>query len=348
MALLERSTKVLSAIHKRLHNAQRKEFKLLSKVFQEYLPNQYPYMTPQGNQEVGVSDFNERVDIVPVSNPDIFSTSQRIAMAQEMMSLVGSNPEIHGPDGIYEAYRRMYSAIGIDNPDNLLKPPPSREPKPIEAGMENNALLLGQPAQAFPEQNHDAHIAVHMSLLNTQPVQSNAAIQAMIHSHIMQHLQMKADGLAFEQMPPELRQQYEQMSAQMQQMPVGEQEQMQLQMQQLVAQFSAPILAELVNEFTEKVSAPKDEDPLVTIRKQELALKGQELAQEQQQFIADQQRRSDEAQREDQIDAQRILVQKDIADEKADITRERMAMQQEKQEKDMQLKIQDLIQKYQK
>ena len=347
MALLERSTKVLSAIHKRLHNAQRKEFKILSKVFQEYLPNQYPYMTPQGNQEVGVSDFNDRVDIIPVSNPDIFSTSQRIAMAQEMMSLVGSNPEIHGPDGIYEAYRRMYSAIGIDNPDNLLKPPPSREPKPIEAGMENNSLLLGQQAQAFPEQNHDAHIAVHMSLLKTPPVQSNAAIQAMIHSHIMQHLQMKADGLALEQMPPELRQQYEQMSAQIQQMPVGEKEQMQLQMQQLVSQFSAPILAELVNEFAQKV-VPKDEDPLVTIRKQELALKGQELAQENQQFIADQQRRRDEAQREDQIDAQRILVQKDIADEKADITRERMAMQQDKQEKDMQLKIQDLIQKYQK
>ena len=102
-----------------------------------------------------------------------------------------------------------------------------------------------------------------------------------------------------------------------------------------------------MNEFAQKV-VPKDEDPLVTIRKQELALKGQELAQENQQFIADQQRRRDEAQREDQIDAQRILVQKDIADEKADITRERMAMQQDKQEKDMQLKIQDLIQKYQK
>ena len=159
---------------------------------------------------------------------------------------------------------------------------------------------------------------------------------------------MKADALAVQQMPPELRQQYEQMSAQMQQMPVGEQEQMQVQIQQLDAQFSAPILAELVNEYTQKIYAPADEDPLVTIRKQELALKGQELAQEQQQFIADQQRRSDEAQREDQIDAQRIVVQKDIADEKADITRERMAMQKEKQEKDMQLKIQDLIQKYEK
>tara|TARA_R100000742_G_C4279534_1_gene104370 strand:- start:5725 stop:8187 length:2463 start_codon:yes stop_codon:yes gene_type:complete len=341
MALLERSTKVLSAIHKRLHNAQRKEFKLLSKVFQEYLPNEFPYMTPEGNQEVGAQDFNDRVDIVPVSNPDIFSTSQRIAMAQEMMQLVNSNPEIHGGDGIYESYRRMYAAIGVDNPDQLLVPPPNSDPLPVEAGMENNMLLMGQPAQAFPEQNHDAHIAIHMSLFNTPPVQSNAGIQAMIHSHIMQHLQMKADNLGIEQMPPEIRQQYEQMSAQMQQTPAPEQERLQAQIQQLVAQFSAPILAELVNEYTQKVSSPSDEDPLVTIRKQELALKGQELAQEQQQFVADQQRRSEESSREDRIDVERIKTQEKIADEKADLTRERMELQK-------QLKIQDLIQKYQK
>ena len=341
MALLERSTKVLSAIHKRLHNAQRKEFKILSEVFQEYLPNEYPYMTPDGNQEVGAQDFSNRVDIIPVSNPDIFSTAQRIAMAQEMMQLVASNPDIHGPDGIYEAYRRMYAAIGVENPDQLLKPPPTREPQPIEAGMENNTLLMGQPAQAFPEQNHDAHIAIHMSLLSTPPVQSNAAVQAIIHSHIMQHLQMKADNIALEQMPPEMRQQYDQMQAQLQQLPEQQQAQLQVQMQRLVSQISAPILAELVAEYSQKVSAPTDEDPLVAIRRQELALKGQELAQENQQFVADQQRRREESLREDQIDVQRIQTQQEIADEKAELNRDRMEMQK-------QLKIQDLIQKYQK
>ena len=340
MALLERSTKVLSAIHKRLHNAQRKEFKILADVFKDYLPNEYPYMTPSGNQQVGAQDFSANVDIIPVSNPDIFSTAQRIAMAQEMMQLVSSNPQIHGPQGIYESYKRMYAAIGVDNPDQLLKKPPTAEPLPVEAGIENNTLLLGQPAQAFPQQNHDAHISIHMSLLNTPPVQSNAAVQALIHAHIMQHLQMKADNLGVQQMPPELRQQYEALGAQMQQMPVQEQDQVKLQMQELVAQFSAPILAQLMVEFTQKVK-PNDEDPLVTIRKQELALKGQELAQENQQFVADQQRRRDEALREDKIDVQRIQTQQDIADEKADISRERMETQK-------QLKIQDLIQKYQK
>ena len=346
MALLERSTKVLSAIHKRLHNAQRKEFKLLSKVFQEYLPNEYPYMTPDGNQEVGANDFNARVDIVPVSNPDIFSTAQRIAMAQEMMQLVSSNPEIHGPDGIYESYRRMYAAIGVENPDQLLSPPPQTEPMPLEAGMENNMLLMGQPAKAFPEQNHDAHIAIHMSLLNTQPVQSNAAIQALIHAHIMEHLQLKADNIALQQMPPELKQQYDQLEAQLQQIPEQQQAELQIEMQRIVSQISSPILAELMVEYTNKISSPSDEDPLVTIRKQELALKGQELAQEREQFVADQQRRKQESLNQDQIDLERIRTSERIADEKAEITRDRLDLQKQSKSADLDMKMKELVQKY--
>ena len=346
MALLERSTKVLSAIHKRLHNAQRKEFKLLSKVFQEYLPNQYPYMTTDGNQEVGAEDFNSRVDIIPVSNPDIFSTSQRIAMAQEMMSLVSSNPEIHGPDGIYESYRRMYAAIGVDNPDQLLSEPPQTNPMPMEAGLENNMLLLGQPAKAFPEQNHDAHIAIHMSLLNTPPVQSNAAVQALIHAHIMEHLQMKADNIGLQQMPPQIRQQYDQLNAQLQQIPAQQQPEVQANMQTILAQFSAPILAELMQEYTQKVSSPEDEDPLVTIRKQELALKGQQLNQEREQFIADQARRKLESENQDDIDRERIETTEKIADEKAEITRQRLNLQKDSKNADLQIKMQELVQKY--
>jgi hypothetical protein len=346
MALLERSTKVLSAIHKRLHNAQRKEFKLLSKVFQEYLPNEYPYMTPDGNQEVGSEDFNARVDIIPVSNPDIFSTAQRIAMAQEMMQLVSSNPEIHGPDGIYESYRRMYAAIGVENPDQLLSPPPQTEPMPLEAGMENNMLLMGQPAKAFPEQNHDAHIAIHMSLLNTQPVQSNAAIQALIHAHIMEHLQLKADNIALQQMPPELKQQYGQLEAQLQQIPEEQQAEVQIEMQRIVSQLSAPILAELMVEYTNKISSPADEDPLVTIRKQELALKGQELSQEREQFVADQQRRKQESANQDQIDLERIKTSERIADEKANITRDRLDLQKASKSADLDIKMKELVQKY--
>ena len=329
LALLERSTKVLSAIHKRLHNAQKKEFRLLATIFKDYLPPEYPYMTANGNLSIKVADFDERVDIFPISNPDIFSASQRIAMAQELMQLVQSNPEVHGPQGIYESYRRMYAAIGVDNIDQLLMPPPDMEPKPIEAGFENNGLLMGQPAQAFAQQNHDAHIAVHMSLLNTPPVQMNAQVQAIIHSHIMQHLQMKADNLALQQMPQEARMQYEQLNQQAQQVPPAEAGPMMAQANDILAQFSAPILSQIMTEYSQQISVPQDEDPLVSIRKQELALKGQQLAQEQQQFQIDQQRKFEEALRQDKIDRERIATQEDIAEMKDDTARARLDQQRQ-------------------
>jgi hypothetical protein len=327
LALLERSTKVLSAIHKRLHNSQKKEFKILSNVFQEYLPQEYPYAVANNETTIKLSDFDERVDIFPISNPDIFSQSQRIAMAQEMMQLVQSNPQVHGPNGTYEAYKRMYAAIGVDNVEQILTPPPPTDPLPLEAGFENNQLLLGQQAQAFPQQNHDAHIAIHMSLLNTPPVQMNAQVQALIHSHIMQHLQMKADILGEQQMPPEVMQQFQQLQQQAQQASPQEAQNLSLQAGDILAQFSSPILAELLVEYNQKVSAPQDEDPLVAIRKQELALKGQELSIEQQQFLAAEQRKAQEAQQRINVDRERIDTQEDIAELRDDTARARLEQQ---------------------
>jgi len=327
LALLERSTKVLSAIHKRLHNSQKKEFRILSQVFQEYLPQEYPYAVANNETTIKLSDFDERVDIFPVSNPDIFSQSQRIAMAQEMMQLVQSNPQVHGPNGTYEAYKRMYAAIGVDNVEQILTPPPPTDPLPIEAGFENNQLLLGQQAQAFPQQNHDAHIAIHMSLLNTPPVQMNAQVQALIHSHIMQHLQMKADILGEQQMPPEVMQQFQQLQQQAQQASPEEAQNLSIQAGDILAQFSAPILAELLVEYNQKVSSPQDEDPLVAIRKQELALKGQELSIEQQQFLAAEQRKIQEAQQRINVDRERINAQEDIAELRDETARARLEQQ---------------------
>ena len=328
LALLERSTKVISAIHKRLHSAQKKEFKMLAKIFQDFLPTEYPYQVGP-NTQIKATDFDQRIDIIPVSNPDIFSTSQRISMAQEMMQLVASNPEIHGATGVYESYRRMYAAIGVDNIDQLLVPPPPNDPMPMEAGMENTMLIMAQPAQAFKQQNHDAHIAIHMSLLNTQPVQSNAEVQATIHAHIMQHLQFKAEIIAEQQMPPEIKAQYDQLTAQLENATEAEAVQIQMQAGDILAQFSSPILAELVAEYTAKVASPSDEDPLVTIRKQELALKGQELTQENRQFLADQERRKDEALRQDMIDRERINTSEDIQEMKNETALRRLAQQKE-------------------
>ena len=329
LALLEKSTKVLSAIHKRLHSAQKKEFDLLATIFAKSLPPVYPYSVSGGNMQIKQADFDDRVDVFPVSNPDIFSTSQRIVMAQEMMQLVQSNPQIHGPNGTYEAYRRMYAALGVDNIDALLIPPPDTQPKPVESGFENSTLMAGGMAQAFMQQNHDAHIATHMNLLNMQPVQMNAQVQANVHAHIMQHLQMKADLIAQQQMPPEALQQYQQLQQQAQQMSPVEAAQVMQQANDLLAQFSSPIMSELMQQFSQEVATPPQEDPLVAIRKQELALKGQELQQDREQFEIKEQMRAEEKMRQDRIDRERIATQLDIAKMKDDSTQDRLEQQKE-------------------
>jgi len=246
-----------------------------------------------------------------------------------MMQLVQSNPQIHGPNGIYEAYRRMYAALGTDNIDALLVPPPDTEPKATEAGFENSALLAGGPAQAFVQQNHDAHIATHVNLLNMPPVQMNAQVQANIHSHIMQHLQMKADLIAQQQMPPQVLEQYQQLQSQAQQLSPVDAAPLQQQANDLLAQFSSPIMTELMTQFAQQVATPPQEDPLVEIRKQELALKGQELQQERDQFAVKEQMRAEEKMRQDQIDRERIDAQRDIARMRDDTAQDRLDQQKE-------------------
>ena len=232
----------------------------------------------------------------------------------------------------------MYLTIGVDNIDSLLQPPPPTDPVPTEAGVENNTLLLGGTAKAFPEQNHDAHIEIHKALLKTSPVQSNLQVQANIFSHIMEHLQMKADVLAQQQMPQEVMAQYQQLQQATQQTSGQEQQQLVQQAAQILGQYSSPILAQLVQEFTESVGSPEDEDPLVTIRKQELALKGQELAQEQRQFAADQDRKIQETQARLSVDRERIDASESIARMKDDTAQDRLDQQREFKLRDLQNK----------
>jgi len=324
VALLERGTKVMSAIHKRLHYAQRIEFGLLAKVFSEYLPPVYNYQIGSGPQEVKQIDFDDRVDIIPVSDPNIFSQSQRVTLAQELLQMVQSNPEIHGPMGIYEAYKRMYAALGVDNVDALLQPPPDMTPKPVDAGQENAGLLLGQPAQAFPEQNHQAHLEAHKSLFLTTIVKESPQVQALIISHCMQHLQFMAMQMAQEQMPPEMQQQIQQIQAQMQQVSPQEAAAIQQQIQMIMEQFSSQIMAQLASEFLQSIGMGGSDDPLVDIRKRELDLRDKELDMESEQFVAKQSQRAQEKMLDSDIQQQRIDMQKQIADDKLEVAVNRL------------------------
>ena len=338
VALLERGTKVMSAIHKRLHYSQRLEFNLLASVFAEYLPPEYDFETGSGPRQIKLSDFDERIDIIPISDPNIFSQSQRITMAQELLQMVTTNPDVHGPVGIYEAYRRMYAALGVDNIESLLQPPPDMTPMPVDAGLENSSLLLGQPAQAFPEQNHEAHIASHQSLFLLKVVQENEGIQSLIVSHVMQHLQFLSAQLAQQQIPPELQQQFEQMQMAMQQASPEEAKALQQQMQMMLDQISSPIMAQLTQQFLESIQQPSG-DPLVDIRKQELDLKDKELDMEQQQFETKLEQNQENKMIESELQQQRIDVQKAIADDKLQLAIERMKQQAELKITELQAKM---------
>ena len=327
VALLERGTKVMSAIHKRLHHSQKLEFKLLAQIFAEYLPPVYPYRTGSGAEDFKVADFDERIDVVPVSDPNIFSQSQRITMAQELLTMVQSNPDIHGPQGIYEAYRRMYAALGVDDVESLIQapqePPP---PAPIDAGIENSGLLIGQPQVAFAPQNHRSHTEAHRALFMTEEVKTNPALQGNILAHIMQHLQFLAAELAQEQIPAELTQQMEQINIAAEQGQIDpEQAQMMNQdMQMTLEQFSAPILAQLTSELLQSIGQGDEEDPLVQIRQKELELRDKEIDLDQANFESKQQSRSREKLLEAELSKQRIDNSKSIADDKLDLALQRL------------------------
>tara|TARA_R110002126_G_scaffold6032_1_gene31820 strand:+ start:3009 stop:5504 length:2496 start_codon:yes stop_codon:yes gene_type:complete len=330
VALLERGTKVMSAIHKRLHYAQRIEFQLLAKVFGEYLPPMYPYQTGSGSQEVKQTDFDGRVDVIPVSDPNIFSQSQRITMAQELMQLVQSNPEIHGPSGIYEAYRRMYAALGVDDVDSLLQPPPQPPvPAPIDAGTENSGFMMIQPQQAFEPQNHQAHVDTHRSLFLTEVVKTTPQLQSLIIAHCMQHLQFMSTQMAKEQMPPQIQQQIQQLEQQMAQVPPDQQPQVVSQIQMITESFSSPIMAQLTQDFLMSIGQGNEEDPLVQIRQKELELREQELNADQSQFEDKQAQRGEEKLLDSRIAKQRIGTQKEVADDKLDMAVRRLEQQAE-------------------
>ena len=186
IAMLERGQRVVSAIHKRLHYAQKNEFKILKRIFGEVLPPEYPYQVQGAQQTVFKEDFGNQVDVVPVSDPNIFSTTQRIILAQTQLQLAQSAPQIHN---LKAAFRKMYLALNVQDIDELLLPEVQAAPKdPIQ---ENQDALMNTPLQAFIQQNHDAHIQAHLAFSQNPATAQNAAAVQALNAHIQQHQALK-------------------------------------------------------------------------------------------------------------------------------------------------------------
>ena len=271
IALLERGSRVMSAIHKRLYSGMKREFKLLSKVVSQYLPPEYPYDVVGGARNIKQVDFDDRVDVLPVADPNIFSMAQRISMAQTELQLAQSNPQIHN---LYAAYRKMYEAIGVKNIDQILPPPAPMQP--MDPSMEHINALAGKPFQAFPGQDHRAHITAHLNFMSTNIVRNNPAVMAAIQKNILEHISLMAQ----EQVQLEFREQMQQIMMMQQQASMDPQIQQQLQMltNQIESRKSV-LIAEMTEEFMKeekKITSQFDNDPLLKLKSREVDLRAME------------------------------------------------------------------------
>ncbi len=297
VALLERGSRIMSAVHKRLYNAMKQEFKLLADIIATDTSD-YPYNVSGAQAGLKAKDFDGRVDIVPVANPNIFSMSQRVSLAQEQLKLAQANPQMHN---VYEAYRRMYMALGIDNVEQILPPP--AQPQPMDPVMENGMLQMAlggkQQLKAFPQQNHDAHIQAHLTYMSSMVVRSNAAAMQILQTHIFEHIAMKAQMLVQQEMQA-MQQQGQAVPPEM--------------MQNRVAEVEAQLMTEYIQQESQILGAGK-QDPLVDLKAQELQLRQQEQMQQAQQD-----------QLELQLDRQKVAQQGALARERIDSTEDIAAM----------------------
>ena len=302
IALLERGSRIMSSIHKRMYYSMQKEFKLLANVIQTCLPNEYPYAVVGGERSIKQSDFDDRVDIIPVADPNIFSMAQRIQLAQTQLQLATSAPQLHN---VKEAYIRMYEALGGKDIDKIMK---LEKPEPMSPTQENQKLIDQDKIEAYEGQNHDAHIQAHIVFGLSPITQLMPQIAVDLNKHILEHVTLKAKEAVAGQI--------EQAEQQMGQVAEGEnlEDMTQAQMATLEAQFMQE-----VKQLQSQLSGEGEPDPVIALKQQELQQRAmndqQRLQYDQQRLGFDQQK----LQQKDEIDRARIDSSEDIAQLRANV-----------------------------
>ena len=302
VALLERGSRVMSAIHKRCYAAMKNEFKLLGKIVSQYLPPEYPYDVVGGARNIKQADFDDRIDVVPVADPNIFSMSQRITLAQTQLQIATSNPQLHN---MYQIYRNMYNAIGVKDVDAVLPPPAPTAP--MDPSLEHINAMGGKPFQAFPGQDHRAHITAHLNFMSVNMVRNNPNVMAAIQKNILEHISIMAQ----EQVQLEFREQMVNMQ-QMQQMAVNN-PQMQQQLQMLTNQIEARkavLIAEMTEEFMKeenKITSQMDSDPLLKLKSREVDLRAMEN-----------ERKKEADQTKEELERAKLMQARDLTEDKMD------------------------------
>jgi len=315
IALLEQGAKVMSAIHKRLHYAQKEEFYLLAYVFADYLPPEYPYNVVGAERIIKAEDFDDRVDVIPVSDPNIFSMAQRVLLAQTELELAKSAPDLHN---LYEAYRRMYKAIGIKDVDGILKPNEEGEPVAKDPALENSDSLENLPLVVFEGQNHEAHIMAHLVFGSSTMVGTMPPVVMSLQKHVMEHISVRSK---------------EQIAAQMQQQLGGQEptEEQVLQIEGMVAELIAQGMQE-VKALSNQISGGGEQDPLIALKEQDLQIRAQrdanELAVDKARLSLDEQKATNTM----SLGKERIASTEEIAAARIQAAREREMIKQDSKE----------------
>ena len=306
MAIMERGTRVMSAIHKRMHYAQRIEFKLLAKIFKEYTEPFYPYNVGKDVvPSIKQSDFDDRIDIIPVSDPNIFSMSQRVTLAQTQLQLAQADPPSHN---MYEAYKRMYQALGVHDIQAILPTPKPAAPK--DPALENADGLMAKKLTAFQGQDHQAHIDAHRTFMSTLLIRNNPNVTTLLQAHVMEHISL----LAREQITAENAQQIEQEAAKYGgKLPPELERQFQEELEKQIAIKVTEFIEEMFIEEQQSIEK-QGEDPLIALKQQEINIKAQDLQRkimdDESRVAIDEKRLADDAtQHQDKIDSQEDIAQ---------------------------------------
>jgi hypothetical protein len=303
LALLERGSRVMSAIHKRCYYSMRQEFRMLHKLFAQYLPPLYPYQVYGADQMIKAADFDDRVDVIPVADPNTFSVAQRVTLANEQLKIAMSNPQLHD---VREAYRRVYEALGTEAIDSLLKP--IEQPIPKDPALENSDAMNLKPLKVFATQDHEAHIKAHMAFMKSRMVQVNPQVYALLQTHISEHISMKANQEVVEAMAQD---------PMLVQLSNTDPEAWTVQYNAMVAQRVVELTATLVQ------AEGGQQDPLVALKSRELDLKAMDMQRKSNEFEMEEQRKQNESMIDTSIEQAKL-------DQAAQGQRERIRVAEEK------------------
>ena len=309
VALMERGSRVMSGVHKRCYYAMRLEFKILARICGESLPPEYPYDVYGGPREIKSADFDNRVDILPVADPNIMSMAQRVMLAQNQLQIAQSNPQMHN---LHEAYRRVYEALGTKQIEAILKPPP-KQPEPLDPAKENARALQMKLLTAFEFQDHDAHLAAHMAFMQSRMVQINPQVYALLQSHISDHISFKAKA--------EVQQMIMQ-NPEMAQMAQVDPQQFEIMFEAEVAKAAARITQELVQ--SEMQAAAGKQDPLVKIKQQEVDLRAMDLQRKAEETRFKQDQENKRAAERLEYDYDKLQTQDQQSEERLEIARQKL------------------------